>query len=86
MQETRGALKAETRDPTLPTEILMQLLKNFWKDEDGATMVEYALLIALVAVSALGALNMMGTSITELFTYTGTAMEDALPESSSSSS
>lgn len=37
-------------------------------DKDrGATMVEYALMVALVAVVAIGAVTLLGTSVSEIF-------------------
>lgn len=36
---------------------LMPILKRIAKDESGATAIEYGLIIALVAISALGALS-----------------------------
>ncbi|MFO8081535.1 MAG: Flp family type IVb pilin [Armatimonadota bacterium] len=38
-------------------------MKDLWKDEEGLTTVEYALLLALVAVAAIGAWTALGTSV-----------------------
>ncbi|MFP4250089.1 MAG: Flp family type IVb pilin [Armatimonadota bacterium] len=38
-------------------------MKDLWKDEDGLTTVEYALLLALVAVAAIGAWSTLGTEV-----------------------
>ncbi len=43
-----------------------QLVK-FWKDEEGATAIEYALIAGLIAVAIIGALSALGTNITALF-------------------
>ena len=61
----------------------MELIKNFWNDEQGASMAEYALLLALIAVSAIGALQLMGGSITDVFDFSGEAMDEVAPASSS---
>jgi pilus assembly protein Flp/PilA len=37
-------------------------LARFWRDEDGATLVEYVLLIALIAVVCVGAVALLGTN------------------------
>ncbi len=37
------------------------------RDEDGATMVEYGLLVALIALVALGAVATLGTNLSGLF-------------------
>jgi pilus assembly protein Flp/PilA len=38
------------------------------RDEEGATMVEYGLLVALIALVALGAVKLVGTGLSTLFT------------------
>ena len=41
----------------------MERIKNFFKDESGASAVEYGLLVALIAVVIIGAVTALGTSI-----------------------
>ncbi|MEN6304536.1 MAG: Flp family type IVb pilin [Armatimonadia bacterium] len=36
------------------------MLRILWQDEEGLTTVEYALLLALVAIAALGAWSQLG--------------------------
>ena len=36
--------------------------RKFVRDEQGATMVEYALLVALIAVVVIGAVSLLGTN------------------------
>ena len=43
-------------------------LINFFKDEEGASMVEYGLLVALIAIVALGAVQLVGTNVKQVFT------------------
>ncbi len=43
-----------------------QLIK-FWKDEEGATAIEYALIAGLIAVVIIGALTVLGNSVDGLF-------------------
>jgi pilus assembly protein Flp/PilA len=45
----------------------MEKLINFFKDEEGASMVEYGLLIAFIAIVAVAALGLLGTSVKEVF-------------------
>jgi len=40
----------------------MKKLINFFKDEEGATMPEYALMIALIAAICIGAVTAIGTN------------------------
>jgi pilus assembly protein Flp/PilA len=46
---------------------LYTLLKS---REEGATMVEYGLMVALIAVVALGAVSILGTNVTGIFQRT----------------
>jgi pilus assembly protein Flp/PilA len=43
-------------------------LKNFLKDEEGASLVEYALLVALIALACVIAITATGVSISAMFT------------------
>jgi len=47
---------------------LIKSIKSFATDEAGATMVEYALMVALVAVAAIVAVTLLGTNISTQFT------------------
>jgi pilus assembly protein Flp/PilA len=46
----------------------MNALRNFVKDESGASAVEYGLLVALIAVVIIGAVTMLGQSVSGVFT------------------
>jgi pilus assembly protein Flp/PilA len=46
---------------------LMSMLKNFLRDESGATAIEYGLIAALVSVAAITALGAMGNSLITIF-------------------
>ncbi len=41
---------------------LCSALARFWRDDDGATLVEYVLLVALIAAFCVGAVTLLGTS------------------------
>ncbi len=43
------------------------LLKKFLREDDGAAMIEYALLVALVAFAAIVGLTATGTSLNTQF-------------------
>jgi Flp pilus assembly pilin Flp len=62
----------------------MQIIKQLCNDEQGATMAEYALLLALIAVTAIGVLQILGGQISGVFERAGDAIDEALPASSSS--
>lgn len=42
-------------------------LRTFAKDESGQDLLEYALLVALIALVAFGAVKMAGTSVNTIF-------------------
>jgi pilus assembly protein Flp/PilA len=44
------------------------------RDEKGASMVEYGLLVALIAVVAIIAVRFLGTSVSENFSEVGSAI------------
>ena len=50
------------------------MLKRFLKDESGATMVEYALMVGLIAVVAVGAVTTLGTTVEAKFAAINTAL------------
>lgn len=47
---------------------LLGSLRQFVNHEDGATMVEYGLMVALIAVVATAAVTLLGTNVSTLFT------------------
>lgn len=52
----------------------MKKLINFFKDEEGATAVEYGLLVALIAVAIITAVRTLGTNVNTAFTSAGSAI------------
>lgn len=58
---------------------MKQQIRSFLQDESGATMIEYGLIAALVAVAAIVALESLGTSITGIFTAVGTKIDGVKP-------
>lgn len=53
---------------------MFQKLINFFKDEDGATMVEYALMLALIAIVCIVAVRLIGTNANTVFSSSATAL------------
>jgi pilus assembly protein Flp/PilA len=47
---------------------LRSLIANLLKDESGVTAIEYALIAALIAVAAIGAFTLVGSSLSTTFT------------------
>jgi pilus assembly protein Flp/PilA len=42
-------------------------VKKFWKNQDGATAIEYGLIAALIAVAAISAFQLVGTNLSTTF-------------------
>ena len=56
---------------------IMRDVKNFLMDEDGQGMVEYGLIIGLVAIVVIGALAALGPKIKGMFEKAGTELDKA---------
>ena len=50
---------------------------HFAKDDRGASMVEYALLVALIAVVCIGAVTFLGSSASSKFNSVGSSIAGA---------
>mgnify|MGYP003339262353 FL=1 len=56
---------------------LMQKLQTFLADEQGATAVEYGLMVALIAAVILGTVGLLGTELNTKFTAVKDAVANA---------
>jgi pilus assembly protein Flp/PilA len=54
---------------------MIKKLMNFFKDEEGATMVEYGLMVALIAVVVMAAVGPLGEAISTMFGGVETKIE-----------
>ena len=52
----------------------MERIKNFFKDESGASAVEYGLLVALIAVVIITAVTLLGTNLSSKFNTAATTI------------
>lgn len=50
-------------------------LMSFWRSEQGATAIEYALIGSLIAAVIIGAVTTLGSSVNALFTETAEAVK-----------
>ncbi|MGH2385770.1 MAG: Flp family type IVb pilin [Candidatus Limnocylindria bacterium] len=58
-------------------QFISTLLARFRReDEEGQTLVEYGLLLALIAIIVIVALLFLGPIVSELFQNVGTTLED----------
>jgi pilus assembly protein Flp/PilA len=52
----------------------MERIKNFFKDESGASAVEYGLLVALISVVIIAGATLLGNSVNGVFNAAGGAV------------
>ena len=52
----------------------MEKLKRFFKEEEGVTAIEYALIAMLIAVVIVGVVTVIGTSLQKPFNDVGAAL------------
>lgn len=50
---------------------MFSLISRMVHDEEGATMVEYGLLVALIAMVALGSVSALGINVSSLYSAVG---------------
>lgn len=55
----------------------LKLMKKFFADDDGATAVEYGLMVALIAVVIIAAVTTIGTQLARLFQIVATKLTGA---------
>lgn len=54
--------------------LLANLANRFRNDEEGASMVEYALLVVLIAIVAIVAIQLAGTAVSSTFQTVANAL------------
>jgi pilus assembly protein Flp/PilA len=52
----------------------MESIRNFFKDESGASAVEYGLLVALIAVVIIAGVTLLGQKLNTMFTGVATTI------------
>ncbi|WP_294391837.1 Flp family type IVb pilin [uncultured Sphingomonas sp.] len=57
----------------------MQYLRNFLKNNKGATAIEYGLIAALIAVAAVSAMSTIGTKVSNTFQNVSNQMKNPTP-------
>jgi pilus assembly protein Flp/PilA len=58
---------------------LVRRIKKFWLRTEGASMTEYAFLLALLALAVVGAMTLLGQSISSLFSKLATLTQGIGP-------
>jgi pilus assembly protein Flp/PilA len=69
-------LQAKTSDPRRGSMLALWTKITSWmREEKGASMVEYALLVVLIAIVALVAVQIAGTEVSETFSEIASGLE-----------
>jgi pilus assembly protein Flp/PilA len=55
-------------------EMLMTYMRAAFKREEGQALVEYALILSLVSIVAVGALTLIGTNVTTVLNNVATSL------------
>jgi pilus assembly protein Flp/PilA len=55
----------------------MERLKKFFRDEEGATAVEYGLMVALIAIVIIAAVTLLGQNLSTKFDSVATEVGQA---------
>ncbi len=53
---------------------LLVALENLRRSEEGQDLVEYALLVCLIALAAISGVNKVATAVTTVFTHVSTSL------------
>lgn len=56
---------------------IVRFIKNFARDEEGVTAIEYGLIAALIAVVIIGAVTIVGSKLCATFNAVATALGGA---------
>lgn len=51
---------------------MLNLIKSFWNEEEGAAAIEYALIAALIAIAIVGGATVLGGGMDTMFNDLGT--------------
>lgn len=54
---------------------MKQLICKFWKDQSGATAIEYGLIAAGISIAIIVAVNGLGTNLNAKFTSINTSLK-----------
>jgi pilus assembly protein Flp/PilA len=63
------------KDKLLKLSVMLQILK----DENGQDLIEYALVVALIAFAATAGMSSLATSINTAFNHMGTTLSTYVP-------
>ena len=53
----------------------MKLISRFWRDESGATAIEYGLIAAGISIAIIVTVNGLGTNLNNMFTSVNNSLK-----------
>ena len=53
---------------------LTHMVRSLWRQDDGQDLLEYALLVALIAIVAVAAITLSGTAVSDIFNQIAAAI------------
>ena len=56
---------------------MLNLVKTLARDEEGAAMVEYAILLGLIAIVSIGIITTLGQTVSKVFNTVNTSVTNA---------
>lgn len=56
---------------------MFKMLRKLYKDETGATAIEYGLIAALISVAAIVAMQTLGGSLSDMFDFISGKLDEA---------
>ena len=54
---------------------MAKLLRNFWNDEQGQDIAEYAVMLAVILVIVVGTIRLIGSNANNVFSQVGSAIQ-----------
>jgi pilus assembly protein Flp/PilA len=58
---------------------MSQMLRTFVKDDNGASALEYGLVVGLIALVIIAGLGLAGNTLSKLFNYIGSELSNVTP-------
>ncbi|HET9068436.1 MAG TPA: Flp family type IVb pilin [Amaricoccus sp.] len=58
---------------------MTKFFKSLWRDEDGATAIEYGLLAALISVAIIATVSLLGGTLNRTFSKVDTDLTAKVP-------
>jgi pilus assembly protein Flp/PilA len=60
---------------TVRKEAFMHMFKTFWRDQSGATSIEYAIMASCIAVAIVAAVTNLGSKVASSYTSVNVALK-----------